>query len=42
VVGVSVGSAVGRPGEQPDAVIARADEAMYGAKTRQRRRVGRG
>ncbi|MGY1733872.1 GGDEF domain-containing protein [Geodermatophilus sp. SYSU D01045] len=38
VVGVSVGGAVGRPGAAPDEVIARADRAMYGAKTRQRRR----
>jgi cyclic di-GMP phosphodiesterase Gmr len=41
VVGMSVGRAVGRPGESPDAVIARADRAMYGAKTRQRRRSER-
>ncbi|WP_448641861.1 GGDEF domain-containing protein [Geodermatophilus sp. URMC 63] len=41
VVGVSVGRALGRPGETPDAVIARADRAMYGAKTRQRRRAER-
>ncbi|SDD40683.1 cyclic di-GMP phosphodiesterase Gmr [Geodermatophilus telluris] len=41
VVGVSVGSAVGRPGETPDEVIARADRSMYGAKTRQRRRSRR-
>jgi cyclic di-GMP phosphodiesterase Gmr len=41
VVGLSVGTAVGRPGEPPDAVIARADRAMYGAKTRQRRRSER-
>jgi diguanylate cyclase (GGDEF)-like protein/PAS domain S-box-containing protein len=37
-VGVSVGMAVGRPGESPDDVIGRADHAMYGAKTLQRRR----
>jgi diguanylate cyclase (GGDEF)-like protein/PAS domain S-box-containing protein len=36
-VGMSIGSAVGRPGEAPDAVITRADRAMYGAKTRQHR-----
>ncbi len=33
-IGVSVGTAVGRPGEAPDAVISRADRAMYGAKSR--------
>ena len=38
VVGVSVGVAVGRPGEPADDVIARADRAMYGAKSHQRRR----
>jgi diguanylate cyclase (GGDEF)-like protein/PAS domain S-box-containing protein len=37
-VGVSVGMAVGRPGESADDVISRADHAMYGAKTLQRRR----
>ncbi|MGY1831579.1 sensor domain-containing diguanylate cyclase [Geodermatophilus sp. SYSU D01180] len=41
VVGISVGGAVGRPGAAPDEVIARADRAMYGAKTRQRRRSER-
>ncbi|MBM7806730.1 cyclic di-GMP phosphodiesterase Gmr [Geodermatophilus bullaregiensis] len=41
VVGVSVGGAVGHPGDSPDAVIARADRDMYGAKTRQRRRSER-
>jgi GGDEF domain-containing protein len=40
-VGVSVGGAVGRPGDAPDEVVARADRAMYGAKTRQRRRSER-
>jgi diguanylate cyclase (GGDEF)-like protein/PAS domain S-box-containing protein len=38
LVGVSVGVAVGRPGEEPDALVARADRAMYGAKSRRRRR----
>jgi cyclic di-GMP phosphodiesterase Gmr len=37
-VGVSVGIAVGGPGESADDVIGRADHAMYGAKTLQRRR----
>ncbi len=41
-VGVSVGAAVGRPGETPDEVIARADLAMYGAKSHHRRRLPRG
>ncbi len=40
-VGVSVGVAVGRPGETPDEVIARADLAMYGAKSHHRRRLPR-
>ena len=40
-VGMSIGSAVGRPGDTPDDVVARADRAMYGAKTRQRRRAER-
>ncbi len=40
-VAMSVGGAVGRPGEPPDEVVARADRAMYGAKTRQRRRSER-
>jgi cyclic di-GMP phosphodiesterase Gmr len=40
-VGMSIGSAVGRPGDTPDDVVARADRAMYGAKTRQRRRSER-
>jgi diguanylate cyclase (GGDEF)-like protein/PAS domain S-box-containing protein len=34
---VSVGSALGRPGEDPDDVMARADRAMYGTKTTRRR-----
>jgi cyclic di-GMP phosphodiesterase Gmr len=38
VVGVSVGIATAEPGEVADVLIARADEAMYGAKTQQRRR----
>jgi diguanylate cyclase (GGDEF)-like protein/PAS domain S-box-containing protein len=33
-IGVSVGTAAGRPGEAPDEVVARADRAMYGAKSR--------
>ncbi|WP_233491275.1 sensor domain-containing diguanylate cyclase [Blastococcus sp. TBT05-19] len=40
-VGVSVGAAIGRPGEPADEVIARADRAMYGAKSHQRRREPR-
>ncbi len=40
-VGVSVGVAVGRAGETPDEVIARADLAMYGAKSHHRRRLPR-
>jgi cyclic di-GMP phosphodiesterase Gmr len=36
-VAVSVGSAVGRPGEDPDELMARADRDMYGSKTRRRR-----
>jgi diguanylate cyclase (GGDEF)-like protein/PAS domain S-box-containing protein len=38
VVGVSVGIATAGPGEAADELIARADEAMYGAKTQHRRR----
>jgi diguanylate cyclase (GGDEF)-like protein/PAS domain S-box-containing protein len=38
-IGVSVGVAVGRPGEPPDDLIARADRAMYGSKTHRRRRT---
>jgi diguanylate cyclase (GGDEF)-like protein/PAS domain S-box-containing protein len=37
VIGVSVGHAVGEPGEAPDRLVARADHAMYGAKSRRRR-----
>jgi cyclic di-GMP phosphodiesterase Gmr len=39
VIGISVGVAVGRAGEAPDAVIARADRAMYGVKSRRRRQA---
>jgi cyclic di-GMP phosphodiesterase Gmr len=38
-IGVSVGVAVGRPGETADDLIGRADRAMYGAKTHHRRRA---
>jgi cyclic di-GMP phosphodiesterase Gmr len=38
---MSIGGAVGRSGDTPDDVVARADRAMYGAKTRQRRRSAR-
>ena len=38
VVGVSVGTAMARPGEAVDVLIARADQVMYGVKTHQRRR----
>ncbi|MGY1916973.1 GGDEF domain-containing protein [Blastococcus sp. SYSU DS0973] len=41
VIGVSVGLAVGHPDEAADDVIARADRAMYGAKSSQRRRTAR-
>ncbi|MGY2083604.1 GGDEF domain-containing protein [Blastococcus sp. SYSU DS0539] len=41
VIGMSVGATVGRPGEEADDVIARADRAMYGAKSSQRRRTAR-
>lgn len=37
-VGVSVGVAVGWAGDTADELIARADQAMYGVKTHQRRR----
>ncbi|RBY93679.1 sensor domain-containing diguanylate cyclase [Blastococcus sp. TF02-8] len=37
-IGVSVGAAIGHAGESADDVIARADRAMYGAKSHQRRR----
>ena len=40
-VGVSVGVAVGHAGETADEVIARADLAMYGAKSHHRRRQPR-
>ena len=40
-VGVSVGVAIGRPGDAADELIARADRAMYGAKSHQRRRRAR-
>ena len=40
-LGVSVGIAVGQAGESGDELIGRADRAMYGAKTHQRRRVPR-
>ncbi|WP_138760142.1 sensor domain-containing diguanylate cyclase [Modestobacter altitudinis] len=38
IIGVSIGHAVGEPGEAPDRLVARADHAMYGAKSRRRRR----
>jgi diguanylate cyclase (GGDEF)-like protein/PAS domain S-box-containing protein len=37
VVGVSVGTAVGSPGQTPDDLVGRADQAMYSAKSRHRR-----
>lgn len=40
-IGVSVGATIGHPGEVADDVIARADRAMYGAKSSQRRRTPR-
>jgi cyclic di-GMP phosphodiesterase Gmr len=40
-MGVSVGIAIGRAGESGDELIGRADRAMYGAKTHQRRRAAR-
>ncbi|TFV86330.1 diguanylate cyclase [Blastococcus sp. CT_GayMR16] len=40
-LGVSVGVAIGRAGESGDELIGRADRAMYGAKTHQRRRLPR-
>jgi diguanylate cyclase (GGDEF)-like protein/PAS domain S-box-containing protein len=40
-LGVSVGVAVGQAGESGDELIGRADRAMYGAKTHQRRRIPR-
>ena len=42
LIGVSVGAAVCRSGETADEVIARADRAMYGVKSSQRRRAPRG
>ncbi|WP_245160301.1 diguanylate cyclase [Blastococcus sp. CT_GayMR20] len=38
-VGMSVGVAVGRPGETADELIGRADRAMYGVKTHRHRRA---
>jgi cyclic di-GMP phosphodiesterase Gmr len=38
-LGVSVGIAIGGAGESGDELIGRADQAMYGAKTHQRRRA---
>jgi PleD family two-component response regulator len=35
----SAGIAVGKPGESPDAIIARADRALYEAKTAGRDRT---
>lgn len=40
-IGVSVGIAVGRPGDDADELISRADRAMYGAKTHPHRHGGR-
>jgi diguanylate cyclase (GGDEF)-like protein/PAS domain S-box-containing protein len=40
-VGVSVGLAVGRPGDTADDLITRADRAMYGAKSHPHRRTAR-
>jgi diguanylate cyclase (GGDEF)-like protein/PAS domain S-box-containing protein len=40
-IGVSVGIAVGRPGDDADGLIGRADRAMYGAKTHPHRQAGR-
>jgi cyclic di-GMP phosphodiesterase Gmr len=40
-LGVSIGIAVGGAGETADDLIGRADRAMYGVKTHQRRRVPR-
>jgi diguanylate cyclase (GGDEF)-like protein/PAS domain S-box-containing protein len=39
-IGVSVGVAVGRPGDTADELISRADRAMYGEKTHPHRGVG--
>jgi cyclic di-GMP phosphodiesterase Gmr len=40
-VGVSIGIAIGRPGDDADELIGRADRAMYGAKTHLHRHAGR-
>ena len=40
-IGVSVGIAVGRPGDTADELISRADRAMYGAKTHPHRQAAR-
>ncbi len=40
-IGVSVGMAIGRPGETADELITRADRAMYGAKSHPHRRTAR-
>jgi cyclic di-GMP phosphodiesterase Gmr len=40
-LGVSVGIAMGRPGESGDELIGRADRAMYGVKSHRRRRAPR-
>jgi cyclic di-GMP phosphodiesterase Gmr len=40
-VGVSVGIAIGQPGEVPDELVVRADRAMYGAKSRHTRQAPR-
>jgi diguanylate cyclase (GGDEF)-like protein/PAS domain S-box-containing protein len=40
-VGVSIGVAVGRPGDTADDLITRADRAMYGAKSHPHRRAAR-
>ncbi|MGY1642652.1 diguanylate cyclase domain-containing protein [Geodermatophilus sp. SYSU D00703] len=37
-IGASIGSAIGRPGNDPDALMAEADLAMYGVKTVRRAR----
>jgi diguanylate cyclase (GGDEF)-like protein/PAS domain S-box-containing protein len=40
-IGVSVGVAIGRPGDTADELISRADRAMYGEKTHPHRGAGR-
>ncbi|TQN35695.1 cyclic di-GMP phosphodiesterase Gmr [Blastococcus colisei] len=40
-IGVSIGIAVGRPGDDADELIGRADRAMYGAKCHPHRRADR-